>query len=643
MRQKWFKSLAIGLGMCFMLGTGVGCKDSEKKEALETIDTSTCNVFVDDDALDGGNGTETAPFQTLVQARDYVRTIKETETRDIRVYIRDGYYFQPKTFVLTEEDSASSGRKIYWMNYPNEKPVISGGKKVTDWRFVNGLYEAEVEPNLPIRNLFINGERKIRARSEDVNGLAKTVFGYTISADSEYKDMKFWGNLQDIELVGTNSWKMFRVGVEKISDDLITPNADQWAYSQVTGNFALKELSWIENAKELLDEENEWYYDRFTGKIYYKPQEDEKLRSCEVIVPVTTGLMRIEGELDNKVSGLVFQGLTFAYDAWDEVETLGYVEHQSGVIQNGTGWFDMYKTPGSVHVSCAENLVFEKNEFHGLGINGLALTEGSRNIQVISNQFYDISATAISIADIRGTDPREPDVEGEIYDHHPSDERRIVENITVENNVITKVGAEYYSNPGIMVGYARNISILNNTLFDLPYSGISLGWGWGYPDDANQTVCRNNIVKGNLLYDFMKTMHDGGGIYTLGEQPDSQITENYIACQKGDYSYIYLDNGSAGWSVTKNVITQTYNEEFGDCSYWVLVSQHIPEPEALLAHDNVLSGNWYSYGLSIFQPGSWKPECNNLKENNTEVENQQWPDEAKSIIDKAGSTLVKGK
>ena len=48
---------------------------------------------------------------------------------------------------------------------------------------------------------------------------------------------------------------------------------------------------------------------------------------------------------------------------------------------------------------------------------------------------------------------------------------------------------------------------------------------------------------------------DGGGIYTLGRQDGSVMTDNYVDGVHNEYGGIYLDEGSVGFDITNNVIT----------------------------------------------------------------------------------------
>lgn len=75
---------------------------------------------------------------------------------------------------------------------------------------------------------------------------------------------------------------------------------------------------------------------------------------------------------------------------------------------------------------------------------------------------------------------------------------------------------------GYRVGYVRDINIEHNEISEVPYSGISLGW-----DGPKPVNCmRNNRVHANLIHHYAKHMYDVAGIYTLGSQPKSYVTEN---------------------------------------------------------------------------------------------------------------------
>jgi hypothetical protein len=125
---------------------------------------------------------------------------------------------------------------------------------------------------------------------------------------------------------------------------------------------------------------------------------------------------------------------------------------------------------------------------------------------------------------------------------------------------------------GVWLGYVRNCTVANNEIKDLPYSGISLGWGWGFAD----TPVGNNRIKNNHIHDHVKSMVDAGAIYSLGAQPGTVFSGNVIENQTNEYGAIYLDQGSRHITIYNNVV---YNNK-----------------RTLLLHlsgDNYVYSNWW--------------------------------------------------
>ena len=125
---------------------------------------------------------------------------------------------------------------------------------------------------------------------------------------------------------------------------------------------------------------------------------------------------------------------------------------------------------------------------------------------------------------------------------------------TVEDCDISQVAVEFHGTAGLQVGYAAHTRVVHNALSALPFSGISVGWGW-----ATQPVsyAAHNVVHGNRVDDFKTVMGDGGGIYVLGPQPNSSMTENWLlnmASARGGGAY-YPDEGSAYWELSRNVFS----------------------------------------------------------------------------------------
>lgn len=310
---------------------------------------------------------------------------------------------------------------------------------------------------------------------------------------------------------------------------------------------------WIENAYELLDDDGEWYLDQEAGYLYYKPLPGEDLTTAETVIGRLETLAEIEGELDDPVRNLEFDGLTFSYATWLQPNSeLGFSVIQAGYHRTSddqTPEAGSEKLPAHVTMRFADRVRFHRCRFEHLGGSALELESGTKRASVIGNLFADISGNAIQISGI------------EARHHHPEDEREVVFGNRIINNCITNAAAEYHGCVGIWVGYADSTTIHHNTLFDLPYTAISIGWGWGTADPGGSagyttpTTSRNNSISYNHIHHFTTRLIDGGGIYTLSAQPGSEICGNYIhhaVTNHYDDSLVYLDEATRYYTVEDN-------------------------------------------------------------------------------------------
>jgi len=88
-------------------------------------------------------------------------------------------------------------------------------------------------------------------------------------------------------------------------------------------------------------------------------------------------------------------------------------------------------------------------------------------------------------------------------------------NNTVADCTVSHAAVEFRGHPALLVGFSRGTTLEHNELSQLPYSAISLGWGWDvYP----YTYGGLNQINYNHIHDHMRVLGDGGAIYTLGAQ-----------------------------------------------------------------------------------------------------------------------------
>ena len=330
----------------------------------------------------------------------------------------------------------------------------------------------------------------------------------------------------------------------------------------------MDKVAWVENAFELLDAPGEWYLNKTTGYLYYMPLSTENMVASVAVLPKLKTLINGAGTVDMPITDIEFSGITFAYAGWTrEDNNEGFVEVQANftvsAIDQGNPDLDV-KTPANVTFTAAKSIKFERNVFKHLGAVGLGFGLGSQGNVIAGNEFYDISGSGVQIGGVT------------VEDHHPEDIRSKVMNNSVTNNYIHQIGVEYAGGVGVFAGYTENTLISHNELTDLPYSAISIGWGWGVRDFAgNPTTSKDNKILNNRIHDHMKVMFDGGGIYSLAAQPGEVISGNMIYDQRNDFGAVYLDNGSRYVTVehnvmynnTRNFIGTGYSHTIQD-NYW---------------------------------------------------------------------------
>lgn len=472
---------------------------------------------------------------SLITARDQVRLTNEDMAGDIFVYLRGGTYELSEPFGLTAEDSGTNGFDVVYSAYRDETPILSGGRTLTGWTLFDeekNIYRAEVG-DLQTRQLYVNGQRAIRTRGdENPPGWRKTDAGYIAPDES----MASWRNPSNIEIVAFWEWKSFRCGIESIEGRTVTMQQPCWANANVHKEFPINLPMWIENAYELLDSEREWYLDISEGYLYYKPAADENMSDAEVIAPVLETLVT-----GVDVKNVEFRGLTFTYATWlhpssdGGYPSLQAAWHFAGVKATSLATGNLQRTPGNVTFTNPQHIGFYNDIFIHLGGVGLNLDGFAQDNIIERNQFEDISSTGIQLGQIDDAGASIPSV-------------RVLNNV-IRNNTITRIGQEYFDGVGIFLGYTDSTLVTHNEIFDVPYSGISVGWGWG-----QFSYARRNEISYNRIEKIMQVLRDGGGIYTLSPQPESVIEYNYIRDQKNPYGGLYLDEGSQFFTVQHNVV-----------------------------------------------------------------------------------------
>ena len=294
-------------------------------------------------------------------------------------------------------------------------------------------------------------------------------------------------------------WAETRVPVASVEDQstfvMVQP---AYSHSNNNGN---RLPCFLENAFELLGDElwgrpGDFYIDSHASSVYYVGNTAPK----RAVVPQSKGLVNASNITDWFVQHVSMQEATWQLDA------SGFMHCQSGTYVKGPACgtfntsdlsgkntsgpcpsrgFDAWEIiPAAVQVHTGRNVVFNNCTFHRLGATGVAFDFGSQNCTVASSLLTDISGNGVQIGQINSyniSDPALQDADNKVVD-----------------TVVKGVGIEWLGTCGIISFYSRGTRILHNEVAHVPYTGISVGWGWTRTMEVTCKYCTTGTSAASL-------------------------------------------------------------------------------------------------------------------------------------------------
>ena len=552
-------------------------------------------IWISPKGSDFNDGTRQSPKATLTsalrQAREWRRTEDNRIQGGITIYMEGGTYAFHEPVFIRPEDSGTKESPTIIRSVDDEKVILSGGISINGWKKQGKVWVADVPAfngrPLDFRQLWVNGKKAVRARDvedfEKMNRICsvdeKNEILY-VPAVSIRRLIDNKGNLKAkyAEMVLHQMWCVanLRIRSVEVQGDSAAIRFHQpesriqfehpWPRPMVTTD-GHNSAFYLTNARELQDVPGEWYHDIDARKVYYYPREGEKMQEAEVIVPAVETLVQVEGTLDRPVCHIRFEKITFSYTTWMRPSEKGHVPLQAGMYLtdgyridpkmqrnylnhplDNQGWLG--RPAAAVRVVAARQIDFERCRFEHLGSTGLDYEEAVQGGVVRGCLFRDIAGNGLLVGSFS------PAAHETHLPYDPADRREVCTQQQINNCYFTEIGNEDWGCLAIAAGYVGDVNIEHNEISEVPYSGISLGWGW------TQTVncMRNNRVHANLIHHYAKHMYDVAGIYTLGSQPKSYVTENCVhSIYKPGYVhdpnhwfYLYTDEGSSFITVRDN-------------------------------------------------------------------------------------------
>ncbi|WP_181302517.1 hypothetical protein [Rhodanobacter sp. PCA2] len=508
-------------------------------------------LHVASDGTDQADCSATAPC-SLQAAQAKVRALRRQGRDDIEAQLGDGIYRLREPLRFDAADSGAPGHPVRWRAAPGAQPVLAGSQSVQGRRD-GALWSFVLPPDDEPTSIWMDGRRRWPSRTAacphcvvDAKGLAKL-------PPTMLRQLKV-GSLAVLHA----RWRDFRcrviaIGTDRV--DLAQPcwrnatldSRNDWALASPVGKY-YGGVDWFENLAGDPVAPGSYTVDATRHVLRYRPLPGEKAGVPAMELPLAEQLLRLEGTRAAPVHDLVFDGIGFAYTAWRKpMSNDGYVSLQAGYLvdganrsalpDNGEG---MTRIASAVDVEAGRDILFDHDRFEHLAAGGIALAGGTHGAAVTNSRFADLGGGGVFVGDTEA---------------HPADAADKTADIVVADNLIDHVALAYRDNVAIMAGFVNGLEIAHNTVGDLPYSGISVGWGWNYEGD---TPVESSIhIVANRIGRVMQQLADGGAIYTQGQSTPgtSCVVRNAIDMRHGrEGNGIYLDERTVDFDVERNVV-----------------------------------------------------------------------------------------
>jgi hypothetical protein len=575
--------IVLLLGLVPLVGPGCSRKDVyavARGDAGDDGSVLGTELYVSPTGDDANPGTLALPFRTIAKARDVVRTLNQTMTADITVFLRGGTYAQTSTLRFSNGDSGSGGFNVKYVAYPGERPLLSGGRPISGWKLFDAnkaLYAASAG-DTDFRQLYVNGVKAIRARSPNLgaNGAPNfnRITGYSTSAHTiqvSSGDVGTWSNPTKVEMHTMMLWSgnILRIASMTTAGGSATLKfqeaEDAILFVRPFPYFTSKQCYTFENAIEFLDQPGEWYLDESARVVYYKPRAGEDMTNAMVVAPMIETIMSITGTSSAEpTSHLWFVGVSFAHSTFMRPSHHGLLDAQAGQY-NLTATADNKQTlgrpPAGVTVTNAHHIRFERNMFAQMAATGLDFVSGTHDDVIVGNVFTQIGGSGLSVGKFTADEATDDHVP-----YNPVDKNEICTDETIQNNYVNDVTTEIQGACGIAAGYPRRIVIEHNEVTGTNYSGISVGYGWTTAPNAMS----NNRINHNNVHHVANILGAGGGIATLSNQgPGSEIQYNHLhdfrqsPCADLAIAGIQLNEGTSGYTVAHNLMVDVPGVVYG--------------------------------------------------------------------------------
>ena len=529
------------------------------------------DFFVATDGDDTWSGTLASPnakktdgpFATLAKAQLAVRAIdKSKRTTPIVVMVRGGTYPLASTLAFTSMDSGSASAPVVYEAYPNEVPVVSGGKRIAGFtESPPGTYTVTLPDDAAFEQLWVDGSRRYRPRANDGGylriasadaGSPLDTFDMVNGSDLSAS----WHDLGAVELVVFEQWTVSRMRLVSVDSAQKKAKTNPFTSNASYHGFITNHRYLAENVQEALSKPGEWYLDRTTHVLTYLAKSGEDPNGAsEVVMPVLGQILTTDG-----LAETTFRGITFSHANW-VTPANGYPAGQS-----------LWNVPAAILVQSPVHVTFDACTIAHVGANGIDFQDNNGwtptaadpfSAEFVNGAVYDTGAGGIRVGQSSA-----------------SSDATTAQGIYIANDVVSGGGRFLNSGQGILVGESHHDVVEHNEIYDYYQTGIAFGYSFANGTNGSTATypashTHDDVVQYNLIHDIGRGVtSDMGGIYALTcDNQNNVVHGNVIHDMVHDpggngfaagygANGLYFDQGTSNMATSDNLVYRVTGNGF---------------------------------------------------------------------------------
>ncbi|MBJ6368782.1 PDZ domain-containing protein [Snuella sp. CAU 1569] len=477
----------VGISFILCIQMLLGCKPQ------------VLDIYVNPNGNNAASGFKDGPLATIASALAKAEAHKETYPEaHVNIYLQEGEYHLVKPIVITSQLS-----HLNIIGEGSDKVIIKGSEQLDlNWvKQSDSIWIAEVKGHLNFDQFFVNGQQQILARYPNYSEEGGHWQGHAVDAIS-LERVKSWKQPKGaiVHAMHSGEWGDFHYRISKANEDGtvdLTGGHQNNRPSKMHERFRM-----VENVLEELDSPGEWYFDKDTKQLYYWPSENVNVETAVFEGAILKNLISIQGTEPEPVQDINIKGIKFTHTQRTFMEDYEPLLRSDWTIYRG----------GALFIEGTEKVSITDCEFVNLGGNVIFASNYNRDITIERNHIHDCGATAISfVGDPKAV--RSPSfqygeyvnlaemdtIPGPATNNYPSKS-------VVNDNLIYRIGRIEKQTAGVQLSMAMDITISNNSIYDIPRAGINVSEGtWG-----------GHVIEFNDVFNTVLETSDHGAFNSWG-------------------------------------------------------------------------------------------------------------------------------